>query len=270
MKNSRIQKFTLLVFSLLVLVVAIPVAASTAGEVRELKEEVKVLQQGQEQMQKDLTEIKKLLEQGAKAAPAPTARTPFEAKDLEVGKSAFQGNADATVTLFAYSDYQCPYCRRHATMVMPQVVKEYVDSGKLRLVMREYPIETIHPRAFAAAQAALCAGTKGKYWEMHDLIFANQKALSDDELKSHAQTLELDAAGFEACLSDEETDNRIRAEIQEAQSMGITGTPSFVIGLTDPEDSNEVRVTQYIRGAQPFTAFQGAIDSLLKEAAEAE
>lgn len=134
--------------------------------------------------------------------------------------------------------------------------------------MREYPIEAIHPRAFTASQAALCAGAQGKYWKMHDLIFANQRSLSDDDFTSYSQTLEPDATAFQACLSNEKIDTQIRAEVAEAYEMGISGTPSFVAGLTDQQDSDKVHVTEYIRGAQPFERFQGIVEKLLEEAAK--
>lgn len=266
MNTTGFFKNTLIISALLSLTVAMPLAAGTKEEIKELKEEIMEMKEGQEKMQKDLAEIKSMLEKGAKAAPAAAAKKPFEPKDLLVGNSAFLGKSDAPVTLFEYSDYQCPYCRRHATTVLTKLVEEYVDSGQLRVVMREYPIETIHPRAFAASSAAMCAGFQDKYWEMHDLIFANQKALSDADLKGHAETLGLDGAAYDACMTDDATNAQIRAEIAEAQSMGISGTPSFVIGLTDPEDSNKVRVTEYIRGAQPLPAFQTAVKNQLKEA----
>lgn len=237
--------------------------AGTRDDIKAIQQDIEMLNQGQEQIQKDLAEIKKLLEQGARAAPG---QAPFRPKDLVVGESATRGSDDAPVTLFEFSDYQCPYCRRHATTVMPGIIEEYVDSGKVRIVMREFPIENIHRRAFAAAQAALCAGSQGKYWDMHDLMFANQSQLSDENFKSHGETLGLEAAAFESCLADDETSERIRANQKEGQSMGISGTPSFVIGLTNAEDSNKVQVTKYIRGAQPLPAFQAAIEDLLESA----
>ncbi len=265
MKIEKFLKRSLLFSILLAWLIAAPCMASSEDDIKTLEGEIKVLQKGQEQIHKDLAEIKKLLQQGAKAAPAKPS---FQPKDLVVGESAILGKPDAPVTMFSYSDFQCPYCRRHATTVMTDIFKEYVDNGKLRIVMREFPIPNLHPRAFAAAQAAVCAHTQGKYEEMHDLIFVNQKALSDEELKAHAQSLELDSSAFEACFADEEVTNGIRADIREGRSMGISGTPSFVVGLTDPDDSNKVRVTRYIRGAQAFPAFKGAIDDQLESAAK--
>jgi len=271
MKNIRITKSLVLVAALLSLAFAMPAIASTSNDVKKLLAEVESLKESHAQIQNDLAEIKKLLEEGARAAPGqPSAAVAFEPTDLLVGESAFLGSTDAPVTMFGYSDYQCPFCSRHAVNVLTKIVEKYVDSGELRIVMREYPIESIHRRAFAASQTALCAGAQGKYWEMHDLIFANQRSLSDDDLKAHAEELGLDVTAYEACIADEKTSHRIRVELQEGQGMGITGTPSFVVGLTDPEDSNKVNVTKFVRGAQPLNVFSDAIDELLAEVAEAE
>jgi protein-disulfide isomerase len=265
MKNEKFLNRSLLISIVLAWLVAVPCMASSEDDIKALEGEIKVLQKGQEQLHKDLVEIKKLLQQGAKAAPA---RPSFQPKDLVVGESFILGKTDAPVTMFSYSDFQCPYCRRHATTVLTDILKEYVDNGKLRIVMREFPIPNLHPRAFAASQAAVCANAQGKYEEMHDLIFADQKALSDENLNAHAQSLDLDQTAFQSCFADKEVTNGIRADIREGKSMGISGTPSFVVGLTNPDDSNKVRVTRYIRGAQPFTAFQGAIDDQLESAAK--
>ncbi len=272
MERNNDMKWTSVIAALLSMVIAMPAsAASTKDEVRALKAEIETLKQGQEQIQGDLAEIKKLLEQRPAAAPAARqGATSFTPKDLVVGDSPTLGETGAPVTLFAYSDYQCPFCSRHATTVLPRLVQEYVDEGKLRIVMREYPIEAIHPRAFAAAQAALCAHAQGRYWDMHDMIFANPRNLADADLSAHAGTLELDEEAFNACLEDEDVTGKVQSEVREAYDLGISGTPSFVAGRTDPENPDEVHVTEYIRGAQPFARFQGVIDGLLGPGAESE
>jgi protein-disulfide isomerase len=249
----------------LTLAAPLPAAASTSSELKALQEEVHALREGQRKMQKDLADIKKLLEQGARAAPGQQA---FKPADFVVGESPTRGAADAPVTLVEFSDYQCPFCKRHATDVMPEIVKQYVDSGKVRIVMREMPIESIHPLALAASNAALCAREQGQYWAMHDLLFANQKSLQPADLKAHAVTLGLDTAAFDACLDENRFADEIKAGQAEGQKLGISGTPSFVAGLTDPQDSNKVRLTKFVRGAQPLANFQQVLDGLLKEAAE--
>lgn len=251
-------------FSLAVVMLpATDASARTRDDVRALQQEVETLKQGQAQLQKDLEELRKQVQQGARGAPAQPA---FKPADLTIGASPVLGSADAPVTLFEFSDYQCPFCARHATNTMPELVKQYVDAGKLRIVMRELPIESLHARAFAAATAASCAGAQGKYWQMHDLLFANQRAMADENLQAHADALGLDATAYAACVAATQTSDAIRASQKEGSALGISGTPSFVAGLTDPGDPNKVHVTQFIRGAQPLTAFQNVIDGLLKEA----
>jgi protein-disulfide isomerase len=241
-------------------------AASTKQEIIELKEEVAALKEGQDAMQKDLAEIKKLIQEGARPA-APAAPT-FQPKDVTIDGAPVLGNADATVTLMEFSDYQCPFCARHYRDVMPTLVKEYVDTGKLKFVMRESPILSIHPRAMAASQAALCANDQGKYWDMHNKLFDNQRDMTDENLKSWATELGLDAAAFTACLDGKKHEEAVNDDLAVARGLGVRGTPGFVVGLTDPNDPNKAHMTQFINGAQPLDTFKRTIDELLAEAAE--
>jgi protein-disulfide isomerase len=239
--------------------------AGSAADIRALQQEIETLKQSQAKLQAEVAELKKLVQQGGRAAPSPTA---FEPADLVVGNSATLGEASAPVTLFEFTDYQCPFCRRHATQVMPQLVRQYVDSGRLRIVMREFPIQGLHPRAVAASAAALCAGAQGKYMAMHDLLFENQRALDEKNLLEYADEIGLDDSTYINCLADPATANTINASLSEGQALGISGTPSFVAGLTDPENTDKVRVSRYIRGARPLADFQETIEALLGEAAE--
>ena len=150
---------------------------------------------------------------------------------------------------------------------MPTLIKNYVDTGKVRFVMREYPIARLHARAESASIAALCAGDQDQYWGMHDALFNDQKANTDENYRQMATDLGLDVAEFTECTSGDKFTEQIQADIAEGQRLGISGTPSFVLGLTDPEDSSKVHLTKFIRGAQGVAAFSAAIDELLKTAA---
>jgi len=242
-------------------------AAAKPDEMQALREEVQALARGQEQMQKDLAEIKTLLEQRARPAPG---RPAFQPTDFTVGDSPALGAATAPVTLVEFSDYQCPFCKRHATTVMPDIIKEFVDTGKVRIVMREFPIENLHKDAKGAALAALCTREQGKYWQMHDVLFANQKALLPDDLKNYAATLGMDTVAFNRCLDEGKYAKQVAASIAEGQKLGISGTPSFVAGLTDKADPGKVRLTRFIRGAQPLSSFQQNLNELLQEAGKAK
>lgn len=261
------SKFTInAAIFLMLFALSVPVAVAKDKNA-ELKAEIEALKQGQEQIQKDLEEIKKLLQQGARGARGQQA---FKPTDTVLGNVAYLGDKTAPVTLIEFSDYHCPFCRRHATTVMPQLIENYVDTGKLRFVMREYPIANLHPRAEAAAVAVLCAGDQGQYWGMHDALFANQKAHTDEDFKSMAESLGLDAAAFDTCVASNKFDSQIEADLAEGQKLGISGTPSFVVGLTDPENPDKVHLTRFIRGAQPYATFAANIDELLKSVEEAE
>jgi len=241
-------------------------AASTKADLAELKGEVKGLKEGQVAMQKDLAEIKKLLEEGARAAPSKPA---FKPTEVTIDDAPVLGAADAIVTLVEFSDYQCPFCRRHKDNVMPDLVKNFVDTGKLKYVMREFPL-AMHANAKGAAQAALCAGDQDQYWQMHDKMFENQRKLKVENLKAFGAELGLDSAVFDACLDDGKYAKQVSADLTTGGRMGITGTPAFVLGLTDPKDPNKANVTQFISGAQSLEKFTLTIEDLLKEAEKGE
>jgi len=238
-------------------------SASSKQEMIDLQTEIAALKAGQEAMQKDLAEIKTLLQQGARAAPAEPV---FREQVVSIGNAPFKGEAKATVTLIEFSDYQCPFCGRHYKQVMPKIVSDYVDTGKLKYVMFENPISSLHENAYNASLAALCAGDQGKYWEMHSIMFDNQKALEVDKLKSYAATIGLKAAEFDTCLDSKKYEKQVNSDLAIATSLGVEGTPGFVIGLTDPKDPAKATVSVYIKGAQSFDKFKGNIDKLLEPA----
>jgi len=128
--------------------------------------------------------------------------------------------------------------------------------------MLDLPLEAIHKKAFKAAEATHCAEDQGKYWEMHDRLFANMKQL--EPWSPHAEALELDVAAFDACMAAGKHADAIRADMKEAQKVGVTGTPGFVLGLTDPDDPKKVKGISFIRGAQAFAAFKAQIDQASK------
>jgi protein-disulfide isomerase len=243
-------------------------AASTKDEVIALKEEVQELRSGQDAIQNELAEIKKMIASGNQ--PSAPKQPEFEPREISIAGAPFKGNADAQVTLIEYSDYQCPYCKRHLLSVWPQIKEQYLDTGKLKFVMREFPLTSIHPRAVAASMAALCAKNQGKYWDMHDILFENQRALSDDDIKSYSETIGLDVDAFVACMDSAETRPQVQKDLEEGQSMGIRGTPSFALGLTKPDDTDTVTVSTLVRGARGFDAFAEQIDALLNDSEEAE
>jgi protein-disulfide isomerase len=183
-------------------------------------------------------------------APPPTARVAATGPAL--------GSESSPVTVVEFTDYQCPYCRRFHQTTFPELKKRYVDTGKVRWVVRNLPLG-FHPDARPAALAAHCAGDQGKYWEMRDTLFSNSASLGRDALEGYAASMKLDLAAFNACLDNEVHLPQIDTDASEANRVRITGTPTFVIGPSGEDTVNGRRVV----GAQSLAVFQAEIDRLL-------
>ena len=227
----------------------------------ELRREIRELRAGQEAIQKELQEIKRLLLTKEAAGPS----RPVRPEKISINGRPIRGNENARVVVVEFSDYQCPYCGLFFRDTMPQLDREYIQAGKIKYVFNNLPIEEIHPAAFKAAQAVECAGEQNKFWQLHDRLFSNQRALSPSDLTSQAKAIELDMTKFNQCLAGEKAATAVRTGLQQAASLGIQGTPAFVIALVDarnPGDTN-IKILSMIGGAQPFSVFKTAIDKAL-------
>jgi protein-disulfide isomerase len=227
-------------------------------ELSGIREELKNLVEVEKGIQKELQDIKR----GAGPGQAPSAPSEGDNVVLDIDKAPFKGKKDAKVTLIEFSDFQCPFCGRHVRDTVPQLDSEYIKTGKVKYVFKDFPLESIHQNAFKAAEAAECAGDQGKYWEMHDKLFANQTALTPDDLVKYAGELNLDKAKFEKCLSSGTYASKVRDSISEGQKAGVTGTPAFFLAINEGNDSS-VKTSKKIVGAQPYANFKSAIDDLL-------
>jgi len=234
---------------------ATPSANPANNEQEELRREIRELRQGQEAIQKELQEIKRLL----------LAKGPARAEKISISARPFRGNQNARVVLVEFSDYQCPFCGRFYRETLPQVDKEYIQPGKIKYVFKNLPLEDLHSSAFGAALAVECAASQGKFWDLHSRLFANQNALAPSDLAAQAKAIGLDMGQFNGCLESKTTAASVRAGLEEAASLGIQATPTFVIGLVDaknPDDSN-IKIVSMISGAHPFPVFRAAIDKAL-------
>ncbi len=146
---------------------------------------------------------------------------------------------------------------------MPKIKEEYIDTGMVKYVFRDFPL-SFHKDALNAAMAASCAGEQEKYWEMHDLIFENQKQMGTDNLMGHAEKLGLDMNAFRECFESGKYAKEANQDMADGKAAGIRGTPSFFVGFTDPE-SKEIK-GKLIKGAVSFSSFKQTIDELLAEA----
>jgi protein-disulfide isomerase len=204
-----------------------------------------------EEILKELRQIRQLLEKGARPA---AANEPAGALRVDLGEGPWLGKKDAPLTMVEYTDYQCTFCRRFNLATFPEIKKQYIDTGKLRFTSRDLPLE-FHSNAFRAAQAARCAGDQGRFWEMRDQLIANASKLSSDDIGRYAQDLKLDMLQFRACMQSEKYAGTVRKDSADAEALGVTGTPSFVIGKSTPKGvSGELVV-----GALPLEEFEAKL-----------
>jgi len=162
-----------------------------------------------------------------------------------------------------FSDYQCPFCGRYANDTYSKIIDGYVKTGKVRYALRNFPLESIHPNAEKAAEAAECAGDQGKYWEMHERLFKNQSQLDAKELPGHAVVLGLDQDKFKQCLDTGKFTAKVKGDAADGAKLNVRGTPTFFIGYPDPKDPSKLNAVKLLSGAQPLTAFTDILDALL-------
>ncbi|MEK6914806.1 MAG: DsbA family protein [Nanoarchaeota archaeon] len=173
------------------------------------------------------------------------------------GSDPILGDKNAEISIVEFSDFQCPFCARANSDAVAQFKKsDYYKNGKVNLVYKHFPLNSIHPFAQKAAEAAVCAQDQGKFWEMHDKIFANQNALSVDNLKSYAKSIGLNQAKFDSCLDGGKSENKVSNDIKQSTDAGAQGTPYFVVV------NNKDGETKVVSGAQPWVNFEAAINSL--------
>jgi len=187
------------------------------------------------------------------AIVALAVTSPSAADDVKATRPAL-GASTAVVVIHEYGDFQCPSCGAFARSIEPQIRAAYIDTGKARLVWHDFA--WIGAESRDAANAARCAGDQGKFWDYHDLLYANQSgenagAFSKDRLKGFGAALGLEPTTFHACVDAGAHAAAVQADFADVRQNGFNGTPTFVIG------------DQRIVGAQPFEVFAAAIDAAL-------
>ncbi len=182
---------------------------------------------------------------------------------ISVDNDPIIGNPDAPITIIEFSDFQCPFCARFYTQTLPLIHEEYIEPGKVKLVFRDYPIQSIHPNAVPAALASECANEQGKFKEMHDLLFEKQNEWSRQEtadalslFSQYATKIQLQQERFDSCLTNGKYIEEIKKDLEDGRDYGVTGTPGFFIG------NDEIGYVE-LKGAQPFDSFKKTIDAQL-------
>ena len=163
---------------------------------------------------------------------------------------AVKGEESAPVTIVEFSDFECPYCSRFYSQTLSQIEENYIDTGKVKMVHRDYPLP-FHGNAQKAAEATECADDQGKFWEMHDMLYENNTALSVDNIKGYAAELGLNTGDFDSCLDSGKYYDEVQKDMADGSAAGVTGTPGFLIN------------GELVVGAQPYAVFEQAIEKAL-------
>jgi protein-disulfide isomerase len=178
------------------------------------------------------------------------------------------GDKNAKVTLIDFSDYECPFCKRHFEQTLPELIKKYIDTGKVKMVYRDLPLPFHDPMATTEAIAANCARDQGDdstYYKYHDEIFkrttSNGNGLTKENLYTIASDLGLNADTFKSCLDSEKYKEEVQKDLADATKAGATGTPTFFIGKSSR--NGQISATKLV-GAQPFAQFEALIDKALQ------
>lgn len=172
--------------------------------------------------------------------------------DVSADDDPFKGSKNAPVTIIEFSDFQCPFCARFVAQTLPLIEENYIKTGKVKLVYRDFPL-SFHPNAQKAAEAAECADEQDKFWQYHDKIFQNQNALDTSSLKQYAKDLGLNTKEFDNCLDTSKMASEIQQDFSDGLKYSVSGTPTFFI--------NGISLV----GTQPYSIFQQIIEQELNK-----
>ena len=192
----------------------------------------------------------------------PTTQA-VEPVKISIDNDPIIGNPDAPITIVEFSDFQCPFCARFHTQTLPSILEEYVEQGKVKLIFRDFPIQSIHPNALPASVAAECANDQNKFREMHDALFENQNNWNRLEtvdalslFSQYASEMQLDQESFDSCLTSGKHIPEIQNDLNDGRDYGVSGTPGFFVG------NDQIGFVE-LKGAQPFESFKKVIDAQL-------
>jgi protein-disulfide isomerase len=226
----------------------VPLGARSKGITREQADEIL----------NELRQIRQLLEKQAAAGPQQPGEQVVKAK-LSIEGAYSMGSKDAPLTMVEFTDFQCPFCQRFHVNTFAELKRDYIDTGKLRFVSRDLPLD-FHPNAMQAAEAGRCAGEQGQFWAMRDRMNGNPDRLDIGSLLIYAQELKMNLIGFRACIQSQKYKNAIQSDIQMAQKIGANGTPSFVVGKSTPDGVDG----ELVVGAMPYQLFDEKLKSIAR------
>ena len=255
-KNNKVIKRSTFNSLIIAIIIITAIAAFFAGSfVSNLNSE----QISQKELDNAIAELElKILE---KQLPTNQPSIPLK---ISSGNNPVIGNPDAPITIIEFSDFQCPFCAKFHMQTLPTIMDEYINKGTVKLVFRDFPIQSIHPNAVPASIAAECANEQGEFEQMYHMLFEKQKEWSNLEtayaitaFNQYASELQLNEEKFDSCIKNVKYIEEVQKDLNEGRTYGVTGTPGFFIG-------NEKIGFVELKGAQPFESFKKVIDSQLE------
>lgn len=214
----------------------------------ELREQVAALKEG-------VADLNAKLDKVGTAKPA----VPSAPNSLPLPAEPSMGDKDAEVAIIEFTDFQCPFCARHFRDVLPEIKRDYIDKGKVRYWVQDFPL-SFHKQAPSAAVAMRCAGLQGQYWPMHEALFRNASELETTLYQQLAADFGLNQESFNRCMADKGMQQKVQDSLVQGERYGVSGTPKFFVGRI--KGGQLVEVTS-ISGAQGFQVFQSRLDKLL-------
>jgi protein-disulfide isomerase len=193
-----------------------------------------------------------------------TVEPPVPSEAVSLEGAVIAGCRSAPIAVIEYSDFQCPACGAFARDVLPLIRHRYIDTCKVLLAFRSFPVAAMHRFAVQAAEAAACAAREGRFWPMHDLLYQEQDRLDHSGLVDKARRLGLDEARFRVCLEAHLELSQVRRNAGEGVTLGISSTPTLFFGLV--QEDKEVKIVQRVGGVRPASELQRILDELLRQA----
>ncbi|ABX13554.1 DsbA family protein [Nitrosopumilus maritimus] len=255
--NKIIVKKSTFTSLVVVLVITIAISAFFAGNYVSNMNSDKVTQS-------DLNNAFAKLEEKIGTSTQPSIQPNTQPIKVSIDDDPMKGDPNAPITIIEFSDYECPFCGKFYTDTLPLIEENYINTGKVNFVYRDFPIQSIHPNAVHTAMAAECADDQEMFWPYHDMIFENKSTWEKQrgqslvsELVQYADVLGLDTEEFTTCLESNKHLDEVRNDLQDGQSYGISGTPGFFIGN---DNSGYIKVS----GAKPYQTFAEILEGMLR------
>jgi len=220
------------------------------AQVDALKTDVDNIKKQQDVIIQQLVQVQRTLAQ-QKAASSPM---------IDLKGAPETGSKDAKIAMVEFTDFWCGFCARFAKTTLPELMKEYVQTGKVRYYVKDFAAQ----RGPKVSEAAHCAEEQGKYWQLHNKLFENYGKYSDSEVAAYVQQAGADPTIFQKCVESDRYAKLVRDSMDQGSAAGVDGTPTFMLGLIDPADPTKLKTVRTVVGAQSLDQFRAAIDAVIE------